>query len=128
MQTKFQEVSIRRQLPGYYLPVKSNITSHYAIFTIELLPLKLNNQRLRQKQTDDMELGFSNKFMEFINQNSQRANSISTKRVFSIIHYSIPVLDTNEAFYQSPQVLSIVRREFNLFSQFSTEFLKHSLK
>ena len=54
-------------------------------------------------------------------QNSQRANSIFTNDVFSIIYIYVSKLETNQTFCVSPPQTSsrhaIERRELNLFSR-----------
>ena len=57
MKTKRQ--AINHQLPGI-----SKNTSHYGIFTIEILPPQLPNQPSHRKQTDNIELDFSKIFIE----------------------------------------------------------------
>ena len=75
--------------------------------TIEILPPNPNNQIPRHWiQTDDMEQYFSKSFTEnFIatqRQKSQKANSIFTNDIFTIIHIYISTFDTKEPFYESP--------------------------
>ena len=84
----FLEVQIKRQILDHYLKDICKITSHYGIFTIEFASPKLNHKK-HQIQTDDIDTEFSKVFKDYIknkqHQNSQRANSIFTNDVFSII-------------------------------------------
>ena len=51
----FPEVKLRRQILDYQLPGKSNIISHYGIFTIKNLPRNSKNQPSNRIQTVDIE-------------------------------------------------------------------------
>ena len=46
----FPELNNKRQMFDYYLPGNSNITSHYGIITIEILPPQSSNQPPEYKQ------------------------------------------------------------------------------
>ena len=85
---EFPEVQIKRQSLDYYLKDICNITSHYGIFTIEIASPKLNHKK-RRIETDDIDTEFSKVVRDYIkniqHQSSQRANSIFTKDVFSVI-------------------------------------------
>ena len=93
---------VKRQVLDHYLPDMSNITSHYGIFTIEILPPQSPNQPSHRIQTDDIELDFSEDFTEYIknikHRNLQRANSIFAIDVFSKIYSyvsSLCIITTN---------------------------------
>ena len=72
----------------HYLNGKCKITSHYGIlFTIETVSPK-SNHTTHQIQTIDIDMEFSKIFKDYIkniqHQNSQRANSIFTNKVFQL--------------------------------------------
>ena len=75
------------------------ITSHYGIYTIEIASPKPNHKKHRI-QTDDIDIEFSKVFTDYIkniqHQNSQRANSIFTNNVFSIIPSYLSILELKE--------------------------------
>ena len=64
------------------------------------------NQTTLQIQTDDIVIEFSKNFTEYIrirrDQKSQRANSISTNNVFSIVFSYISILQLQETQNKSP--------------------------
>ena len=76
-------------------------------------------------QTDDEDFEFSKIFTQYIesiqHQNSQRANSIYTNDVFSLIYSYLSIIELNEPQGDSPTQTSrhtIVRQEIHLFSKF----------
>ena len=85
---EFPEVQIKRQSLDHYLKDICNIASPYGIFTIKIASPKLNHKKHRI-QTDDIDTEFSKVVRDYIKniqrQSSQRANSIFTKDVFSVI-------------------------------------------
>ena len=76
------------------------VMSYYGTFAIEILPSQSTIETTHSIQTDDIELDFSKVFTEYIKniqrQNSQKANSIVTNDVFSIIYSYVSILETNE--------------------------------
>ena len=72
------------------------MTSYYGIFTIENASSKSNHIK-HQIQTDDIDIEFSKNFTDYIenkqHQNSQRANSVFTNDVFSIIYSYLSLLE-----------------------------------
>ena len=84
---EFPDVKIKRQLIEHYIKDICKITQQYGIYTIEISTPQPYNKYIIQ--TDDLELEFSKVFTEYIRSiqyhNSQRANSIFTNEVFSII-------------------------------------------
>ena len=71
-------------------------TDYYGIYTIEIsTPRTLHDKYVIQ--TDDIDLEFSKVFTEYIKsiqyQNSQRANSIFTNEVFSLIYSHVSMLE-----------------------------------
>ena len=89
----FPDVKMKRQLLDHYLKGICSLTSHYGIYTIEIRsPNAFHDRYLIQ--TDDVDIEFSKVFSQYIksiqHQNSERANSIFTNDVFSLIYgYSI---------------------------------------
>ena len=93
------DVKIKRQIFEHYLKDICSLTQHYGIYTIEFsTPNTAHRKYVIQK--DDIELEFSNVFLEYIisiqNHNSQRANSIFTNEVFAIIYTYISILEKTE--------------------------------
>ena len=86
---EFPDVKIKRQMNEHYLKDIRNLTQQYGIYTIEFSTPNTAHRKY-VSQTDDIELEFSKVFLENIksiqNHNSQRANSIFTNEVFSIIY------------------------------------------
>ena len=78
----FSEAKIKRQICDHYLPGIIYITSHYGIFTFEILPSQ-THQTPHRKQTEDIELDLSKIFVECSKniqyQNSQKANLFFAK-------------------------------------------------
>ena len=99
--------------------------SYYKIFTIGIATPTPNHIK-HQKQTDDIDIKLSNVFTEYIkniqHQNSQRANSIFTNKVFSIIYSYISILELKDSQGDSQTQTSrhtAVRQEISIFSKFS---------
>ena len=86
---EFPEIKIKRQIVDHYIKGKCNLTQHYGIYTIELSTTR-NFYGKYVIQTDDVDIEFSKVSTEYIkniqHQNSQRANSIFTNDVFTIIY------------------------------------------
>ena len=121
---EFPEKKIKRQVLDHYLPGISNITSHYGIITIEILPPQSSNQPPHRIKTDDTESDFSKVFTDYTkniqHQNSQMANSIFKNYVF--ISYSFfSNSEKIETYYVSPPQTSwhaIVRRKWLVSQEF----------
>ena len=100
-----------------------NRVSQYGIYTIEIsTPNSFNGRYVIQ--TDDVDIEFSKTFTEYIkniqHQNSQRANSIFTNDVFSLIYSYLSILELKEPQGDSPIQTSrhtTVRQEKNIFSK-----------
>ena len=95
---EFPEVQIKRQIIDHYLKGICNLTQQYGIYTIEIhSPSKFHGRY--QLQIDDVDVEFSKVFTEYIKniqyQNSQRANSIFTNKVFQIIFSYLSILEKN---------------------------------
>ena len=93
---EFPEVKIKRQIIDHYLKGICNLTQPSGIYTIEIS----TDSRYQSKhviQTDDVDIEFSKVFTENIkniqHQNSQRANSIFTNDVFSLIYSYVSILE-----------------------------------
>ena len=121
---EFPDVKIKRQVIEHYLKDISNLTQQYGIQTIEFSTTNPNHRKY-VIQTDDLELGFSKVFLEYIKSiqyhNSRRANSIFTNEVFAIVYSYISVLEKTEFKSISPTEISKhtkVRQEITLFSTF----------
>ena len=87
-QSEFPDIKIKRQIIEHYLKDICNLTQQYGIYTIEFsTPRTLHGKYVIQ--TDDIDLDVSKEFTEYIKsiqyQNSQRANSIFTNEVFTMI-------------------------------------------
>ena len=106
----------------HYLKGICNIAQQYGIITIEISsPSKFHGKS--QIQTDDIDIEVSKAFTEYIkkiqHQNSQRANSIFTNIVFSIINSYLSILEKTESQGASPVHTSrhtTVRNEIAAFS------------
>ena len=96
---EFLEVKRKGQIIDHYLKKLYNITSYYGIITIEIASPKPNHIT-HQIQTDDIDIEFSKFFTDYKkniqHQTSQRANSIFTNNVFSIIYSYLSILDLRE--------------------------------
>ena len=121
---EFPDVKIKRQIIEHYLKGICNLTQQYGIYTIEFSTPNTNHRKY-VIQTDDLELEFSKVILEYIKSiqyhNSQRANSIITDEVFSIIYTYISILEKTEFRSISPTKTSKhtkVRHEITLFSNF----------
>ena len=101
-----------------------NLTQQNGIYTIEFsTPNTAHGKSVIQ--TDDIELEFSEVFIEYIKSiqyhNSQRANSIFTNEVFAIIYSYISILEKTEVQSTLPTETSKhtkVRNEVTVFSSF----------
>ena len=121
---EFLEVKNKRQIIDHYLKGICNLTQPYGIYTIELS----TESRYHSKhviQTDDVDIEFSKLFTEYIkniqHQNSQRANSIFTNDVFSLINSYVSILENKGTESTSPVQKSRhtnVRNEIAAFSAF----------
>ena len=122
--SEFPDIKTKRQIIEHYLKDTCNLTQQYGIYTIEFsTPRTLHGKY--GIQTDDIDLEFSKVFTENIKiiqyQNSQRANSIFTNKVFAIIYSYISLLERTEAQSTSPVQTSKhtkVRNEIAAFSTF----------
>ena len=92
---EFPEVRTTRQILDHYLKVICIITPYYGIFTIQIVSPKPNHTT-QQIQTDDKYKEFSKVFTDNMkniqHQNSQRAKSISTDDLFSLIYSYLSIL------------------------------------
>ena len=93
---EFPELKIKRQIIDHYLKGICNLAQPYGIYIIELS----TESRYHSKhviQTDDVDIEFSKVFTEYFkniqHQNSQRANSIFTNDVFSLIYSYVSILE-----------------------------------
>ena len=121
---EFPDVKIKRQILEHYLKDICNLTQQYGIYIIEFSTPNTAHRKY-VIQTDDIELEFSNVFIEYIKSiqyhNSQRANSIFTNEVFAIIYSYISILEKTEIQSISPTETSKhtkVRNEITVFSTF----------
>ena len=94
------EVKIKSQLLDHYLKRTCNITQQNGIYTIEISsPITFHGRYLIQ--IDDVDIEFSKVFTEYIknirHQNSQRANSIFTDDLISIINSYVSILERTES-------------------------------
>ena len=121
---EFPGVKIKRQIIEHYLKDICNLTQQNGIYTIEF---STPNTAHRENviQTDDIELEFSKKFIEYIKSiqyhNSQRANFIFPNEVFAVIYNYISILEKTEVQSISPTETSKhtkVRNEITVFSTF----------
>ena len=124
MHKKIFRCKIKRQLLDHYLKGICTLTSQYGIYTIETRSPNANHDRYLI-QTDDVDIEISKVFTQFIksiqHQNSQRANSIFTNDVFSLIYSYLSILELNEP--QGDSLIqtsrhTIVRQEIHIFSKF----------
>ena len=121
---KFPDVKIKGQILDHYLKGMCSLTSQYGIYTTEISsPNSFDDKYLIQ--TDDVDTEFSKVITEYIkkiqHQNSQRANSIFTNDVFSLIYNYLSILELKEPQGDSPtQKLrhTTVRQEIHSFSKF----------
>ena len=102
---EFPDVKIKRQLLDHYLKGICSLTSKYGLYIIDIRsPNAFHDQYLIQ--TDDVDIEFLKVFTEYIkniqHQNSQRANSIITNHVFSLIYSYRPILELKEPQSDSP--------------------------
>ena len=124
MQSRIPGVKIKRQIIEHYLKDICNLTQQNGIYTIEFsTPNTAHGKYVIQ--TDDIELEFSEVFIEYIKSiqyhNSQRANSIFTNEVFAIIYSYISILEKTEVQSTLPTETSKhtkVRNEVTVFSSF----------
>ena len=121
---EFPEVKIKRQIIDHYLKGICNLTQPYGIYTLEIS----TESRYYSKhviQTYDVDLDFSKVFTEYNknlhHQNSQRANSIFTNDVFSLIYSYVSILENigteNTSTVQTSKHTK-VRNEIASFSAF----------
>ena len=122
--SEFSEIRIKRQIVEHYLKGKCNLKQQYRIYTIEIITQRTFHGKY-VIQTNDIDLEFSKVFTEYIKciqyQNSQRANSIFTNEVFSIIFSYLSKLEKTEAQSTSPVEASRhtkIRNEIAAFSVF----------
>ena len=121
---EFSDVKIKRPLLDRYLKSLCSLTSQNGIYTKEIKsPNAFHDKYLIQ--TDDVDIEFSKVFTQYIksiqHQNSQRANSIFTNDVFSLIYSYLSILELEELQSDSPNQTSrhtIVRQEIHTFSKF----------
>ena len=129
--TEFPEVKIKRQIIDHYLKGICNIAQQYGIYIIEIsLPSKFHGKYLIQ--TDDVDIEFPLVFTEYIkniqHRSSQRANSIFTNDVFSIIFSYLSKLERTDSQGTSPVQTSrhtTVRNEITAFSEFLNAIRKN---
>ena len=121
---EFPDVKIKRQIIEHYLKDICNLKQQYGIYTIEFSTPNTAHRKYII-QTDDIELEFSKVFIEYIKSiqyhNSQRANSIFTNEVLTIIYSYISILEKTEVQSISPTETSRhtkVRNEITVFSTF----------
>ena len=128
---EFPEVKIKRQIIDHYLRGSSNLTQPYGICIKELS----TESRYHSKpviQTDDVDIEFSKVFTECFkniqHQNSQRANSIFTNDVFSLIYSYVSILENIGTESTSPVQTSRhknVRKGIAAFSAFLNTILEN---
>ena len=79
----------KRQLLDHYLKGICSLTSHFGIYTNEIISPNASHNRYLI-QTDNVDIEFSKVFTQYIknlqHQNSQRANSMFTNDVLSLIY------------------------------------------
>ena len=123
---ELSEVRVIRQTPDHYLKDVCSITSYYGIFTIEIASPKSNLIR-HQIKTDDriQRYRILKNFTDYIkniqHQNSQRANSMFTNDVFSIIFNYLSKLELKETQSESPTQTprhTTVRQKICVLSKF----------
>ena len=114
----------KRQFLDHYLKAICKIKSQYGIYTLEISsPNSFHDNYLIQ--IDDVDIEFSKVFTENIkniqHRNSQRANSIFTKNVFSLNYSYLSILELKEPQGGSPTQTSrytTVREEIKYFLKF----------
>ena len=122
---EFPEIKIKRQIIDHYLKGICNLTQPYGIYIIELS----TESEFHSKhviQTDDVDIEFSKVFAEYIknmqHQNSQRANSIFTNDVFSLIYSYLSILEKTEtestSSVQTSRHTNVKKRNCRIFSIF----------
>ena len=89
----------KKQLFDHYLKGLCSLISHFGVYTIEnRSPIAFHDRYLIQ--TDDVNIEFSKVFTQHIkniqHQNSQRANSIFTNDVFSLIYTFLTMIELDE--------------------------------
>ena len=116
---EFPDVKTKRPFLDHYLKGICSLISQYGIYKS---PNAFHDRYLIK--TDDLDIEFSKAFTQHIksiqHQNSQRANSIFTNDVFSIIYSYLFILELKEPQNDSPTQTSrhsIVRQEMNTFSK-----------
>ena len=119
---EFPEKKIKQQIPDHYLKEVCNITSYYAIFTIEISSPKPNhkktpytNRRYRYR--------ILKKFYRLYKKYTtpKFTNSIFTNDVFSISYSYQSILEIKETQGDSPTQTSrytAVRQEISIFANF----------
>ena len=115
---------MKRQLLDPYIKGICSLTAYYGIYTIKIRsPNTFYDKYLIQ--TDDIDLEFSKGFTKYTkkiqHRNSQRANSILTIDVFSLIFSYLSILEIDETESDSPTQTcrhTIVRQEIHIFSKF----------
>ena len=112
------EVRIKRHILEHYLKSICNITSYYGIFFIEKLQSQAN-EKLHQKQTDDIDLEFPVVLTECIksvqHDNSQRTNSIFTNGISQHVKRDlqrIPAWFIIDDFVHNLDLISTSRKNF----------------
>ena len=121
---KLPDVKMKRQLLDHYLKGICSLTSNFGIYTKEII--SPNTSHIRYLiQIDDVDLEISKVFTQFIKNiqhpNTQRANSIFTNDVFSLIYSYITILDLDDFQSDSPTQISrhtVVRQEIHKISKF----------
>ena len=120
---EFPEVKIKRQIIDHYLEGICNLTQPHGIYTIEFSTESQYHSK-HVIQTDDVDIEFSKIFTEYIkniqHQNSQRANSIFTNDVFSLIYSYISILEHIGTDSISPVQTSRHTKVGNEIAAFST--------
>ena len=124
MHKKIPDVKIKRKLFEHYLKGICSLTSQYGIYRIEIKsPNAFHDRYLIQIENVDIEFSkvFTQNSKSKQHQNSQRANSIFTNDVFSLIYSYISILELKEPQSDSPTQTSrhtTVRQEIHIFSNF----------
>ena len=124
MHKRISRCKNKRQLLDHYLKAICSLTSQYGIYSLEIRSPNAFHDRY-VIQTDDVDIAFWKFFSQYIksiqHQNSQRANSIFTNDVFSLIYSYLSILELNEPQGDLPTQSSrhtIVRQEIHIFSKF----------
>ena len=102
---EFPEIKVKRQIIDHYSNVVCNLTQQKRIYTIKLsTATKFHGKFVIQ--TDDIDIEFSKVFTKHIKniqyQNSQKANSIFTNKIFAIIYSYLSILGKTETKSTSP--------------------------